>query len=362
MLPTLPISRNHKPKTVISFFIVLGVVLLLFGLAVRAVLAQVQNLDDIAKQGLTITAIPARMGDDDTLQGEPGKTIQTSVKVMNNTKLPLTINTIAEDFIIGEDGKTPQPVDAQAGSRWSLSKWMKIVNPTNLVPANSTATVTILISIPANALPGGRYAMIMHSPAADGVGLGETGDAAKRGAQAGINQRVGTLVYLRIPGPVKEEAHIRNFKVPGLSEFGPIPMQFSIESLSDIHIRPSSTIIIRDMLRRPIAELAIPTSNVFPYTMREFETMWKQVWGLGRYTAEVRTTYGSKAVMTGATVAFWIIPLRLIVLIVVIILIIIGGGIIWKRRQARHDIQEEEQIHILEDRIRQLEEEQGKVE
>ncbi|MCD8484107.1 hypothetical protein LRY65_03250 [Candidatus Woesebacteria bacterium] len=314
----------------------------------------VVNIDEITRGEVGLTAIPPRLGDDGSLEVQPGQLIQVEVRVRNTSNQVQTIQTVAEDFIIGENGRTPIPIEGQRDSRWSLASWLEIPNNTTVLPPGVSQSVPVLIRVPDTALPGGRYAMIMHQPITGGdftLPNGETG------GQAAVNQRVGTLVYVRVAGAVKEEAHIRNISIPSFSEFGPVPIAFEIENLSDIHIRPSSQIRITNMFGQEIDEIQVESQNVFPYTLREFRTEWDRVWGFGRYTAHFMTVYGSQGETITASFHFWVVPYKLLLTIVVLLLALLGIIISVRRHLQHRNDATTQHVALLEDRIRQLENE-----
>lgn len=346
------LPKLHKPALALTFM-----VMLVFGVAFRSeALAQVANLDEIQKAAVGLTAIPPRLGDDGSLTAKPGETIQTEVRVRNSSESPIRVGTLVEDFIIGEDGRTPVPVLSSTDSRWSLAKWIVLGDSDQVVPAGGSQTIPVVIKVPENALPGGRYAMIMHEPR-----ITEEADAknGKTAGQTGVTQRVGTLVYLRVAGDVKEEAFLRNIKIPSFQEFGPVPITFSVENLSDIHIAPVTSIVIKDIFGMEKGKVTVPSQNIFPYTMREFTANWDRVWGFGRYSAEITVEYGEKHQIATGTAYFWLIPVKLLLALVTLLLAVVGMGVAIRRHIRHVTSVETKHIELLEDRIRQLEDEIG---
>ena len=297
-----------------------------------------------------LMAIPPRLGEDGSLVVKPGNTIQLEARVRNTSSQTVTIESLAEDFIIGEDGITPVPVQELTSSRWSLSQWIQISQPSNTVEPGESVTVPFVVQVPQDAVPGGRYAMVMHQIA------GATGSlAGQTGGQTGINQRVGTLVYLRVDGPVTEDANIRNLTLPTLVEFGPVPISFEIENLSDMHIRPAPVISVTNWLGREVGSFTAESQNVFPFSQRKFETSWEHVWGFGRYTVNVSASYGESGKVAMATSSFWIIPYTLIGGGLLLLLALIGIAIAVRRHLHHRSDVTHRQIELLEEKIKHLE-------
>jgi hypothetical protein len=211
----------------------------------------------------------------------------------------------------------------------------------------------VIIQVPQDALPGGHYAMITHQPVVPGTEV-QKGNIA---GQTAVNPRVGTLVYFRVAGDVTENATIRNINIPKISEFGPIPIKFEIENLSDIHIQPQTKVVIHDMVGRKVEEIDVRSLNVFPYTTRAFETEWDRVWGFGRYTAEFVTAYGDQGKSVTAYYHFWLVPYTLIAAGLFTLLALLGISVAVRRHWQHRNGVEQQHITLLEDRIRQLEDE-----
>lgn len=318
----------------------------------------VSNVDEISNEITTdevfLSAIPPRVGDDGSLVGDPGDTVQTQVRIRNNSNATVTVESYVEDFMVGEDGKTPIPVSEATNSNWSLAKWVTLVSPRNTIPAFGSATIPVVIQVPDDALPGGHYAMITHQPVDANSTPTQKGEIA---GQTAVNPRVGTLVYFKVNGDITENAVIRNIDIPKLSEFGPVPIKFEIENLSDIHVQPQTKVTIHDIFGRQIEDIEVRSLNVFPYTTRAFETEWDRVWGFGRYTAEFNTAYGSQGKLATAVYSFWLIPYTLIAAILFILLALTGITIAIRRHWQHRNSVEQQHITLLEDRIRQLEDE-----
>lgn len=338
---------NRLPAIIL---VLLGTFVLMISIAN----AQVANMPAIQQEAVGLTAIPPRLGDDGSLRADPGETIQAQVRVRNTTNQPLMVSTLVEDFIIDSDGRTPIPVVGQTDSRWSLAQWMELPLRDQVIPAGASQTIPVIIRVPETALPGGRYAMIMHQPKSESQAVGAKGETA---GQTGIQQRVGTLVYFRVNGDVREEAFIRNVRVPMFQEFGPVKIAFDVENLSDMHIQPVGSVVIKDMLGREKDKIDVESQNVFPQTLREFSAQWDRVWGLGRYTAEISLTYGEKGQTALALAHFWVVPVKLLLAIGVAILALIGVGVAIRRHSLQRNSVESQHISLLEDRIHELENE-----
>lgn len=309
------------------------------------------TLTPATAQQLTLTAIPPRLGDDSTLRAKPGEKIQIAVKVRNSSEFPLQIQSTPQDFVVDENGETPIAVTDAVSNRWSLASWIILTPATQELQAGETGIVNVIIEVPENALPGGHYAMITHQPAGAATNIQDTKSASA------LQQRVGTLLYLTVEGPINTLAYVRDFEIPRFSEYGPVPFSFLVDNQSDIHIRPQISVEIYNLFGKKIETIPVPTKNIFPLIGRSFEGQWDRIWGMGPYTAKVVMSYGSEGQVSMATTKFWLLPITLVAAGAIALLAIIAILIVIKRHLDYRRSQEKQQIELLEQRLHELENE-----
>jgi hypothetical protein len=253
-----------------------------------------------------------------------------------------------EDFVVIDSKGTPVPVTTKVSNRWSLANW--ITAPQTIpVDAKGVQVFPITIKIPMTALPGGHYAMVTYSPNADS----KPGDLKQTGNV--ITQRVGTLIYVTVSGPVTEKATITKFSAPKFTELGPVDFTGSIESMSDVHINPKGTITISGLLNNKVAQIDVNAGNIFPESVRDFSATWNKKWGFGRYKAELNLAYGTTGSLLTATTFFWLFPIRLVIYLLIAFISVLIIILVLNKRSQKH--QEE-----LEKEVRQLKEELQNVE
>jgi hypothetical protein len=313
----------NKPKTLFSLAFTLCAIMTL--------------VPSVFAQQMSMTAIPPKV----ELKGDPGQTLNATLKIRNDSSKSEIFSVTVEDFVVIDSKGTPVPVATKVSNRWSLANW--ISSPKEIpVDASDLQIVNITINIPLTALPGGHYAMITYTPNAEA----KSGDLKQTGNI--ITQRVGTLVYVTVNGPVNEKATITKFAAPKFLEQGPVEFLGSIESMSDTHINPKGTISISNPLNKKVAELKVDAGNIFPETVRDFTSVWNQKWGWGRYKADLNLVYGTAGASLAATIFFWLFPIRIIISILTIILIL-------NKRSKKHQQELEKEVQALKDELQQIE-------
>ncbi len=268
----------------------------------------------LAAESMTLTATPVRLGDDFSIRIAPGDKKQVQIKVRNGSAESVVLESRGIDFVVGEDGSTPVVLDAeQADARWSLASWLTLAPAEHNLASEEVAVVNVLIEVPEDALPGGRYAMVYHRP----LSANESDFSG-----SGVSQRVGTLLYVIVDGPINEEAYISNFAWPKFLENGPIDFEVRVDNQSDVHINTMPVVKVYNMFGKQVANLETEAKNVFPKSEREFAGTWDKVWGFGYYKAIAEASYGSQGGVMTATATMWMIPVKLIILILIILLVV----------------------------------------
>lgn len=280
----------------------------------------------LAQESVVLTVKPVRIGDDNSLLLAPGEKKQIQVKVENNSQIDLQIESQVLDFIVDQDGSTPIPVTDQQDNRWSLASWITLAPAQNYLKAGGVATVNVLIEVPENALPGGHYAMVLHSPNMTGV---------EDQSGAGISQRAGTLIYVLIDGPINESAYFSLFKVPKFLEKGPVPMEIKIKNESDVHISPTPKISITNIFGKEVANYTLASKNVFPFTERDFSDIWDKKWGFGPYTIKLNAAYGIQGQTMNTQAVIWLVPVTIIIIVLLSILLIVAAVVAIKKKQEK---------------------------
>ena len=330
--------------------LVLSLIILIGLISPTFTKAQTAPPEEIISDSVTLIAMPPRIGDDNSLSVAPGEKLQTTIKIRNNSDKTLNINTVAQDFIIGEDGETPISIAEDVNYRWSLEDWLILAPEFQTLQPRQTGVVNVIIDVPEDALPGGHYAMITHKPV-------NSIEEDQEDAASKISQRVGTLMYVLVEGQINEEAFIRDFSIPKFTEYGPVPFSFTVDNQSDIHIKPEISIEIYNLFGIKVDTIVMESKNVFPMVSRDFNEEWDKVWGTGFYKAKLIMSYGSEGAVTIANTSFWLLPITLVIAVIIIILTLLVVFIATRRHLLHKNSDEKQRMKMLEEKISNLEKE-----
>jgi len=293
-----------------------------------------------AQTALGISAIPPRL----EITVKPGEAVSKEIKVRNESKVPRYITVSTKDFIVTDENTPRQIETSEDENRWAASSWIQISQTKFSLKPGETKSLTLTVIAPDNATPGGHYAMVIHSPQNDTV-LTETGSF--------VETNVGTLLYITVPGNVKESAIIKDFLAPSFSEYGPINFKTIINNLSDVHIAPAGTINVTNWFGGRTTNIAFDTANIFPLTSRSFTSVLNKKWLFGRYTAKLNLAYGQTGQALSTALVFWVIPWRLLILIIAAIATISALIILFTQKEHQ-DQKNEEKVEELEEELEKL--------
>lgn len=263
------------------------------------------------------------------LRADPGATVKTTISLRDVSTSPLVVRNQINDFVArGEDGTPKILLDGGTEtSPYSLKSWVQPLPQFTLKP-KEVNKLALTIHVPTTAAPGGYYAVIRFTASPPGLD----------GSGVSLSASLGTLVLLRVNGDAKEAMSVAEFSATknghasGLFESPPITFVTRVKNEGSIHEQPVGQVSVKDMFGNAVANVNVNLNqnNVLPASIRRFESpLDSSVIGnrilFGRYTADLKMTYGANGQTLTASTSFWVIPYRMIAfgLILIVILIIV---------------------------------------
>lgn len=260
------------------------------------------------------------------LSADPGQTVTANIRVRNVTKGDLIAKGKADDFGAGagEDGQPKLLLDETGATRYSLKYWVQGVPDLRLAP-QELKTTTISIAVPKNAEPGGHFGVIRFTalpPNLEGTGVA-------------LSASVGTLVLLKVSGPITEKVSLAEFstfkteankapKTTSFFEHGPVNFLVRVRNEGSVHEKVTGTITIKNWFGQQVGVVKVNEKggNVLPDSVRRFEQSLDKKQLFGHYTAALAMTYSNGKSLTGS-LGFWVIPWKLILLVLAGLLVLI---------------------------------------
>lgn len=282
-----------------------------------------------------ITISPPRL----ELDGDPGTTVESEFKVVNDGTSTATYYTQVENFEAKDESGNPQFVQTKEG----LATWVTVA-PSVQIPAGEEKTIPFSIRIPRNAEPGGYFSSIFV----------RTTPPPTAGGEVSIGARLGTLLLLRVNGEIQEGVDILEFSTKEKKRFFtslPVELYYRFQNTGTDRVKPEGEVIIKNLigLKAKILDANRTDGSVLPRSIRRFDMAWMNGGGgtedpglnvsarnpgsffeeaqyqwnhfaVGYYTANLDITFGENNSTANGTFRFFVLPWQL--------LIIIGGGLI----------------------------------
>ena len=258
------------------------------------------------------------------LTSNPGDVLTNKLRVLNQSESTIAIKMEAEDFTAA--GETGEVRVEPASETYSLTQWITVSPDTFTLGPNEQKFVDFTINVPSNAEPGGKYGSILAST----VGVVSPD---KEIVGAVVAQRVGALVLMTVSGEVEENLEVKEFNVPSLLEYGPVPFTIRFENTGTVHVRPRGFVTITNWRGKKVADIEFPQQNVIPGAVRKIETSWDEKWLLGRYSATLVGIYGTGNLpIKPPIVFFWVFPWKIILGTSILLILIISYFIKTRKR------------------------------
>ncbi len=271
------------------------------------------------------------------LKVNPGYTGQFTLTLLNHSQAAVPFKVYTRNFLAdGIDGKITFGDDDS--SSYAAGDWLIPATDSILLNPGGEQQVSVAVSVPANAEPGGHYASVLFEQILpQGV--------ASKNSQVQVATRMTALIYFTVSGDIVEAGQILGAKsgqacsavVCGLEvqpffDHGPIPFHFIFNNTGNIHVRPKGTITI-SQFGHEVAKIPVPDRAVLPNSQRKFTTTWDKGLVIGPYQAKLHLVYGSKNYELTAATTFWAFPWQIALGVALLALLI--AAIILSRKYFR---------------------------
>jgi hypothetical protein len=288
------------------------------------------SLAEAKDDSLALTVTPPLM----KMNMEPGESLATALKVVNNNSQPKTIYIKVVDFRGKGSGEVeflkdlPEQV-SEEDKKVYLSQWVTLNQKEVEIEPFRPAIIPFTIDIPKDAQPGGHYAAIL-------VGTNPPSKTDK-GAEIKVSSYISSLLLVRISGAVVEKGMIREFTFSNrFYQGGEGSFRVRFQNTGNVHLQPIGGIKVYDMFGKEKGSISVNNQKDFGNVLPNNERTWDNLkWSsdnfflINRYRAELSLSYGEDLKQTDyQTFFFWGINLKWLIimgfgLLVLFVLIIV---------------------------------------
>ncbi|MCS7093155.1 MAG: hypothetical protein NZL96_01845 [Patescibacteria group bacterium] len=265
---------------------------------------------------LPLVVIPSRQ----EIEVSPGEKKYLNVNFFNQSNEPISGFFRVVDFVIEDSQGTPRLIERteEANPRFAAASWFKLMYDRATLPKNNKVSLQAELNVPLSARPGGRYVAIFfeYQPRF------QPNQTQNSEVGSGTSSRIASLIYIKVKGPIFEQAMVSRFFAPRFQEYGPIKVETQILNRSNYHVAPKGIITLKDLFNREIGSARLKEENIFPDMIRNYEYELGQKWMIGKYRLNLVASYGTGGKTLESSTEVWIFPWRIALLILLTLTII----------------------------------------
>lgn len=260
---------------------------------------------------------------------DPGQSATGFLFLKNDENKKQTFYPSVQRFSVNADGDKVFTNDAG-----SIAKWLQL--PTSItLEAQGEEQVPFTMIAPADAAPGGHFAVIWWSTSPPGDG----GNVA-------IVTRAGILVYVRVSGNITEKGHINSFGGSPRFAWG-LPINFAVDFVNEgnVALTPKGDIRVTNIFGALKATIPVNPYGgiILPGSNGSFTSPWQgDGFFFGVYKASLGLSYGEDMQSAQQSWLFVVVsPLAAVIVLLVIILVFVAPPLL--RRYNRWIIERAQQ-------------------
>ncbi|MFS8130492.1 MAG: hypothetical protein ACMG57_00790 [Candidatus Dojkabacteria bacterium] len=253
------------------------------------------------------------------IKANPGDVLNNSVKIENITSQRLDLTAKAISFVAyGNEGQIQLTDD---DSTYSIKSWVTFQNPEFSVEPGEVKLFNYFINIPQTVQPGSHFGSIVFS----------TSPTASQTTSAQVVQEIGSVILIKLPGDVVENAIISSFKSDSNYFTDPkIKLDAILDNTGSVVVQPSGTITVQDIFGNTVQTVNVQPKNILPGSQRVFDQEF-DFDKVGFFKAKLELKYGTGKTLTADTTFISLYTQRLIPVIGLILLLVILYFVFRKR-------------------------------
>jgi len=255
----------------------------------------------------------------------PGETVTRNITITNRIDKTVKFKLTTEDMTGTSDPQSPIKLLGDESGPYSLKNFIEPEISEFSLELGERIVIPVKVSIPIDAEPRGYYGALIVSNEPEVLG-GEQSKETE--GKARLVSRIGSLFLLRINGEGLESGSLEDFKLIGpdkpFYEKRPSGFEILFKNTGNVHLVPHGKIIIKNILGKDVGMVPVDAYFSLPDSIRYREVLWQEGSGLGRYTANLSLYPGYGNDNEEASLAFWIIPWKILAITFVGLVLLIS--------------------------------------
>jgi hypothetical protein len=252
-----------------------------------------------------------------------GTTYEGSFQILNHGASNYDFKVYALPYHVS--GEAYEPGFTYTPGATKVSDWFKFAVTKATIKPGDSITVPYSITVPVNTPPGGYYAVAFAETKFPEVTNGVT-----------LNQRVGEIFYLQVPGELKQSGDLLNWDV-SMFQSNPLTAAVRIQNSGNLHFATNIHVAVSDIFGS--AKYTFDTTKfLLPQTIRKIPISWDKTPSIGLFKVNGTATILGKTHNLPTRYVLVMSPLARLIFAVLFVAIILGAGsstIIKKKRNRK---------------------------
>lgn len=254
------------------------------------------------------------------IEVNPGDTVVQEITVTNRISDNRTFKLEVEDIYGSSDPSKAVNLAGDEDGPYSVRDYISFPTDTFSLALGERARIPVTITVPPDAEPGGYYGSVLVSTIRTSVAV------ADNAPRSPIIARVGSLFFIRVSGDTIIEGKTIDLSLVNDKwwyEAGPIELGILYENTGSVHVNPYGELSIKNMFGEEVGFVELEPWFVLPASLRVREISWDRELLLGRYKVEAKINRGYDDIVDEVSVAFWVLPWKIVGGVFLILFIII---------------------------------------
>lgn len=245
----------------------------------------------------------------------PGKTEKKSFQVQNTGNKAFEFKIEVAPYSVVDENYDPNY--SNESKYTDLAKWVTFSQTEGNLESDGSVKIDVEINVPKDVPAGGQYAAIM-------VSVDRNQASESEGAQIGMTQRIGLVMYSTVEGKTRKEGKVIENKVPSFKFQPPVTASSVVENTGNVHATATYTLQVFPLFGGEEVysnEDKPDTRTILPETKRYNEIQWEGAPALGIFKVKQTVNFLGQDSVTEKIV--FLCPIWFLFIILLLIFVII---------------------------------------
>ena len=255
----------------------------------------------------------------------PGESKTFELTVANRIGRTRAFSITEEDFKGSDDPQQTVMLLGDDKGPYSLKDYIHVATSTIVIKNGYRAHIPVVISVPADAQPGGLYGSVIVGTVSDPV----SADASEGAVPTSpVITRIGTLFFVRVPGQAETSGEMTDFSLsdghPIIWDSASIKFNILYKNTGNVSVDPYGTITVSNLTNAPVATLQVDPWFAMPQSTRFRQLEWKPPFLFGRYVAHASINRGYGSSTDEIEIVFWVIQWKIILSVLIVLVLVVS--------------------------------------